>query len=159
MIDFVGSSPIRSTIYILGERPGKNTDPSRPLYPHNTTGAAARLIRLLSLTREDYIRYTTRLNAANSTESTSSVESRLRVESFLLEAGHKPVLVLGREACKALPTKYRKIEFGQIIDNVLCIPHTSGISRFWNDKEKALSIQNITRDFIASYEFNNKTNM
>ena len=136
-------------IYILGERPGNNTDPCRPLYPHTSTGAAARLYRLLSLTKEEYLAVTIRLNAADDNSSTSSAGARSRVEDFLRDSAAEPFIVLGKSALKAMPSKYRKMEFGQIIDNVLLLPHTSGVNRVWNDKEFTARMQDIARKHIT----------
>ena len=145
-------------IYILGERPGKNTDPSRPLYPHSSTGAAARLYRLLSLTQEEYLAGTIRLNAADDfVVSTSSAGARSRVESFLHDSAAEPFIVLGKSALKAMPTKYRKMDFGEIIDNVLLLPHTSGVNRVWNDPVFSARMQQIAREFINEQRGSNSS--
>lgn len=135
-------------IYILGERPGPNTDPSVALYPHTTTGAASRLIRLLNLTTEGYLANTSRLNAVDDKSSTASSVARLRVEEFLRRAGSEPFIVLGKSAIKAMPAKYRKMQFGEIVDNVLLLPHTSGVNRVWNDPAFTATMQRIAREFI-----------
>lgn len=135
-------------IFILGERPGPNTDPSVALYPHTTTGAAARLIRLLDYNTEAYLANTSRLNAVDDRSSTASTVARLRVEEFLQRAGSEPFIVLGKSALKAMPSKYRKMQFGDIIDNVLLLPHTSGVNRVWNDPVFSAKMQQIAREFI-----------
>jgi len=135
-------------IYILGERPGPNTDPSVALYPHTTTGAAARLHRLLGLSQAEYLASTSRLNAVDDKSSTASSVARQRVEEFLLSASQNPFIVLGKSAIKAMPAKYRKMEFGEIKDNVLLLPHTSGVNRVWNDPDFAAKMQQVARDFI-----------
>lgn len=137
-------------IFILGERPGPNTDPCVALYPHTTTGAAARLHRLLGLSQAEYLANTTRLNAVDDKSSTASTVARQRVEEFLCAAGQNPFLVLGKSAIKAMPTKYRKMEFGDILDNVLLIPHTSGINRYWNNAENSIKMQEIAREHIKN---------
>ena len=138
-------------IYILGERPGPNTDPSRALYPHTNTGAASNLMRLLSLSREEYLSTTIRLNAVDDQSSTASSVARQRVEEFLAAADQNPFIVLGKSALKAMPAKYRKMGFGQIEDNVLLLPHTSGVNRVWNDREFSADMQLIARDFIGGW--------
>jgi len=139
-------------IFILGERPGPNTDPDRPLYPHTDTGAAARLMRLLNFNnKEDYLAVTTRLNAVErGSASSASLESRSRVASFLAKAGSKPFIVLGKSAIKAMPAKYRKMSFGEILDNVLLIPHTSGVNRYWNNSETTAKMQKVAREHIKN---------
>ncbi len=135
-------------IYILGERPGPNTDPSVALYPHTNTGAAARLMRLLELSQEEYLASTSRLNAVDDKSSTASTEARLRVEEFLQRAGSEPLIVLGKSALRAMPAKYRKMQFGEIVDNVLLLPHTSGVNRVWNDPAFSAKMQQVAREFI-----------
>lgn len=135
-------------IFILGERPGPNTDPSVALYPHTSTGAAARLARLLKLNTAEYLVNTSRLNAVDDKSSTASAEARLRVEEFLQRAGSEPFLVLGKSAIKAMPVRYRKMAFGDIIDNVLLLPHTSGVNRVWNDPAFTAEMQRIAREFV-----------
>jgi GH25 family lysozyme M1 (1,4-beta-N-acetylmuramidase) len=113
-------------IYILGDRAGPNTDPERPLFIHNSTGAAARLARLLDMTDEEYLSNTIRENANGNTN---------HVSQFLGRANGKPFIVLGKAALKAMPYKYRDMKFGDVKCNVLLLPHTSGVNRVWNDKE------------------------
>jgi hypothetical protein len=74
--------------------------------------------------------------------------ARQRVEEFLLSASQNPFIVLGKSAVKAMPAKYRKMEFGEIKDNVLLLPHTSGVNRVWNDPDFAAKMQQVARDFI-----------
>jgi hypothetical protein len=135
-------------IYILGERPGPNTDKSVALYPHTNTGAAARLFRLLSLTQEVYLANTSRLNAVDDQSSTASTVARQRVEEFHRSAGQNPFIVLGKSALKAMPVRYRKMQFGDIVENVLLLPHTSGVNRVWNDPAFTAKMQRIAREFI-----------
>jgi hypothetical protein len=135
-------------IFILGERPGPNTDPRVALYPHTTTGAAANLMRLLELSQAEYLTSTTRLNAVDDKSSTASTVARQRVEEFLQAAGQNPFIVLGKSALKAMPAKYRKMAFGEITDNVLLLPHTSGVNRVWNDPAFTAQMQRIAREFI-----------
>lgn len=135
-------------IFILGERPGPNTDPSIALYPHTTTGAAARLSRLLGFNNEDYLANTARLNAVDDKSSTASTVARLRVEDFLRRAGSEPFIVLGKSALRAMPSKYRRMQFGEIVDNVLLLPHTSGVNRVWNDPAFSAKMQTTAREFI-----------
>lgn len=138
-------------IFILGERPGPNTDPSVALYPHTSTGAAARLARLLNLNTAEYLANTSRLNAVDDKSSTASTEARLRVEEFLQRAGSEPFIVLGKSALRAMPTKYRKMQFGDISDNVLLLPHTSGVNRVWNDPAFTAKMQRIAEEFIYEH--------
>lgn len=135
-------------IYILGERPGPNTDKRVALYPHTNTGAAARLMRLLELSQAEYLTSTSRLNAVDDKSSTASSVARQRVEEFLNSAGQNPFIVLGKSAIKAMPAKYRKMDFGEIKDNVLLLPHTSGVNRVWNDPAFTAKMQRIAREFI-----------
>lgn len=138
-------------IYILGERPGKNTDHSVPFYPHTTTGAAARLIRLLNMTTEQYLTNTVRQNCVD--DERSIIQGRDRVAEFLEQADGSPFLVMGKSAIKALPTEYRRMKFGNILDNVILIPHTSGVNRFWNDKQDTLAMQKTVLDFLANFNY------
>lgn len=143
-----------SDIVIFGERPGPNTDPERPLYPHTTTGAAANLIRLMGMSQEEYLRDTVRYNVCqNNHESPANTEIRAKVKSIIemhrMKSNRARFVVLGREAARALPLRYRYEPFGHAMGDVMIIPHTSGVNRFYNSEEgKALMAQSL-REFLG----------
>ena len=136
-------------LVIFGERPGPNTDPLRPLYPHTTTGAAARLIEMLGISQEEYLRIV-RMNVVNDqTTPTSSDEVRRNVYLTMAHYRSKgPVrfLVLGRSAAQALPKEYRDMPFGTIYGGIMIIPHPSGRNRYYNSQaNKEFIIQGVRK--------------
>lgn len=141
-------------LVIFGLRPGPNTDPARPLFPHTTTGAAANLIKLLGMTNEEYLMNTTRYNVVDNPDD-GTLSGRRRVhERMLLErvkTGHDTkFLFLGKEALRAAPLQYRFLEYGRPHDNVMVIPHTSGRSRYYNSLINRTFITQAVRQFIES---------
>lgn len=130
---------MRTGLVIFGERPGPNTDPMRPLFPHTNTGAAMRLIRMMGVSVSDYLRYTQRYNAFHDGERelVSLEEARRRLAA--LHFKHVDLnpdtlfLYLGKSALTAAPPEYRDLQFLQSRGNVYLIPHPSGCNRIYND--------------------------
>ena len=127
-------------LVLIGERPGPRTDPERPLYPHTTTGAAARLIDLLGLPREDYFNLTTRINAFNDgCRPLSLEEARRRVTRHMIVAINRYVnprfVFLGAEALRCGPQIYRRMQPADVRDLVMYLPHPSGVNRWYNSSE------------------------
>lgn len=112
---------------IFGEGPGPNTDPFRPLYPHATTGAAAKLAALLDLTHEEYLERTVRYNARHDGERPLALdESRVRVArlmgNLLAWDAEARFVFLGGKALAAAPPHARKLLPCQRVGNILFIP-------------------------------------
>lgn len=130
---------MRTGLVIFGEKPGPNTDPLRPLFPHTTTGAAARLIRMFGVPVSEYLRFTQRYNVYHdgAVEITDLSEARRRVAA--LHFKHVDLnpetnfLYLGKRAIAAAPEEYRDLQFLQNRGNVWLIPHPSGCNRIYND--------------------------
>lgn len=149
-------------ITLLGERPGPNTDPLRPLFPHTTTGAAANLARMMGLSREEYLEITDRYNVCDSTdlrESPASMIARDKVRRLwdrLVNSQEIELLIVcGREAQRALPRPWRidlemlEPEYVPFGLTVLLIPHPSRRNRVFNDKSYLEKTQRILRHEIA----------
>lgn len=141
-------------ITVFGERPGPNTDAARPLYPHTGNGAAARLIDLMGLTRDQYLYGTLRHNVVDTAwESTTSDRARRKV-SYVMNVEREldpeaKFLFVGRQTIQAAPKDYRDMVFGEVRNNVLLIPHTSGKNFFYNDPEATERIRKALRSFIS----------
>lgn len=133
---------------IFGERPGPNTDPERPLYPHTTTGAAARLIRLLDWTTDFYLENTLRYNVVDNLRvSTRSDNARTRVILRMQEERrvnpNARFLFLGKEALSSMKRQGREPlwDNGEIRGDVMYIPHPSGRNLFYNDEQSVRYIK------------------
>lgn len=141
-------------LIVFGERPGPNTDPKRPLFPHTTTGAAAKLIQLLGWTEERYLLETVRYNALHDGFSELPLDTaRERVETLLNSSRHlhndPRFLFCGRAAMRCAPKKYRDQRMGEIHDDVMAIPHPSGVNRYYNDTWQTQYIKDQLRIFTA----------
>ena len=138
-------------LVIFGERPGPNTDPSRPLYPHTTTGAAARLMRLLGMSRTRFLeasRYNVvddRITSTSDLAARSRVALRMRMHRETHESSR--VVFLGRAALNGAPPRYRMLEFGLEMDDVMVIPHPSGVNRYYNSEANTHFIVESLRQF------------
>ena len=142
------------SIVIFGERPGPNTDPDRPLFPHSTTGAAANLAQLLGMSLEEYVRGTVRYNVCDDPwTSTADRTVRLRVRSILemhrKQSRDNHFIVLGRDTARAFPPEYRYAPFGHHIHDTILIPHTSGVNRYYNSQEDKEFIKQSLKDFLG----------
>ena len=110
------------------------------MFPHTTTGAAARLIRMFNVPVSEYLRFTQRYNAYHDGEReiTDLAEARRRMQAIHFH--HVDVnpdvhfLYLGKAAVNAAPKEYRRLEFLQNRGNVWLIPHPSGVNRIYNDE-------------------------
>lgn len=139
-------------IYVLGERPGPNTDPSSPLDPDDSM-SGKRLAALLGMSSDEYRAGTTRMNAVEEGKTpTTRTHVRERVSRYYNRSGMHPFLVMGISANRAMPVKFRNMKIGDVVDNVLLLPHTSGICRIWNDKEYMAALQAFAREFINIQE-------
>ncbi len=139
-------------VVFFGERPGPNTDPLRPLFPHTTTGAAAKLINLLGVSTEHYLEHSCRYNVFNNgTEDVGLDAARRRVEHLMtwhLTQHQDPRFVfVGGEALRAAPQFYRRMLPIQINDAVLYLPHTSGVNRWYNSPENTM----VARSALAGH--------
>lgn len=127
-------------LIVFGDRPGPHTDPKTPLYPHTTTGAAAKLIDLLGVEQEFYLQNTLRYNVHHDGERLLSLaEARKRVDALMVwrltEDPDPKFLFVGGAALRGAPQFYRKMQFLETKDLVLLIPHTSGVNRWYNSAE------------------------
>lgn len=138
-------------IVLFGEKPGPNTDPRRPLYPHTTTGAAARLIQLFGVTSDEYLSGTYRYNVFRDESGPLTLEvARKRVERLYFK--HRdlwketPFVFLGKAAVRTAPQEFRELQFLQSKGDVYLIPHPSGVNRFYNDDEDKNRVASILRE-------------
>jgi hypothetical protein len=158
---------VRTGLVIFGERPGPNTDPLRPLFPHTTTGAAARLIRMMGVTVSEYLRYTQRYNVFHDGEREMPTLEEARRRVAALHYKHVDLnpetsfLYLGKAAIGAAPTEYRDLQFLQTRGNVYLIPHPSGCNRIYNDvtalDRVSLLLRSIWRDSVVRPEMTPET--
>ncbi len=143
-------------LIIFGERPGPNTDPDRPLYPHTTTGAAARLIRLLGVSEEWYLSNlnVVRYNAAGDF-FTGTTDPRVREyvwERMLWHMkydGLPRFLFLGRAAAFSGPRLIRNLKWGEPEQHAMVIPHPSGRNRYYNSQASTRFIEESLRKFAG----------
>lgn len=136
-------------ITIIGDAPGPNTDPTDPLFPHTSTGAAARLIELMGISENKYLRVTRRLNANHDGENAlDPAMAATRMAGALAGANSKLIIVVGRAAAN-LHRDTKDLDFGDVIEyhgrRLVVIPHTSGRNRYWNDKGNKARIGLILR--------------
>lgn len=148
-----GASGVRENqprIYVVGDRPGPNTDPERPMFPHTTTGSAQRLIDLMGVSRDWYLENTVRMNAWHDGEkliAKSEAISRLGEKFFHIQQQcplEFLILCVGQKSREIFPRK-------NIPDNaeVFYLPHTSGVNRFWNDRVATACIRLRLRSVIS----------
>jgi len=124
-------------VLIVGDRPGPNTDPKDPLFIHTTTGAAARLAKMMALDSDAYhaIR---RINARHDGEKLLELdEARTRLRKILMDLeGPWLTILVGAEAARVYGGALiagNPVSSGDL--RALYIPHTSGMNRFWNVAE------------------------
>jgi hypothetical protein len=146
-----------SRLIIFGERPGPNTDPTRPLYPHTTTGAAARLIKLLGVSTEWYLseRNVVRYNAVGDMfTSTADPEPREyvrgRISWHISYDGEPKFLFLGRAAANAGPASLKRLSWGEELNRMMVIPHPSGRNRYYNSQANTHFIEQSLRKFAGT---------
>lgn len=143
-------------VLILGERPGPRTDPKLALFPHTTTGAAAKLISLLGWPQEYYLQHTTRINVFHDGYRMLDLQqARRRVERYMTLVLHRHsaprVIVVGRETLRAMPQIYRSMEACEVRDVVMYLPHTSGVNRWYNSAQHTELARRTLREHVAAY--------
>lgn len=124
---------------VVGEAPGRNTNPRLPLFPHPETSSGARLLGYGNVPYEDYLGKLVRVNLDEWGEATDE-EKRERSRILLEGAADRRlrILLLGREVRDVFGCTQ---EFGRARLNASCerlvevgwIPHPSGLNRRYND--------------------------
>lgn len=147
---------VRPKLVIFGERPGPNTDPERPLFPHTTTGAAARLIRLLGLTQEEYLATVTRYNVVGDFHSRTNTNFARAYVADKMQwhrsyDGIVRFVFCGKAAAQAGPPEVRKLGFGETWHDCMVIPHPSGRNRFYNSEASTRLIEQSLRQFARIF--------
>jgi hypothetical protein len=142
-------------LVIIGERPGPNTDPLVPLFPHTTTGAAARLIQMLGIPVATYLRKVIRYNVVdNHDDGILSGRKRLleRMDFHRRRSSNVRFVFLGRETIRGAGPPYSKIPFGTVHGDVMLIPHPSGRNRYYNSLANRTFITQALREFAGILE-------
>jgi hypothetical protein len=140
-------------LVIFGERPGPNTDPKRPLFEHTTTGAAARLRALLNMSPKEF-NETSRYNVVNDqTTSTADPAVRNRVMEIMTRhmqiQGLPKFLFLGRSAQNAGPPLVRGLDYLEIKEDAMVIPHPSGRNRWYNSQANVAECVEALNKFLG----------
>lgn len=146
-------------IVIFGEAPGPNTDPRRPLYPHESTGAAAKLASLMGVENEWLVANTDRYNTFHDGEKTLGLtQARSRVVEIipLVEDSHEHArfVILGAKALSCMPAELRKMDPLETWGAFLFVPHTSGANLWYNSAQNrmnaAIALQTHLRGLTAA---------
>jgi hypothetical protein len=141
-------------VIIFGERPGPTTDPLRALFPHTSTGAAAKLIALLGVSQADYLANSSRYNTFHDGEGLLALNpARQRVQAIFTQALVQHTfpcfIFVGAEALRCAPQFYRSMQFLEARDLVFYLPHTSGVNRWYNSAENTTQARHKLRQHVA----------
>lgn len=123
---------------LVGEAPGRNTNPKAPLFPYPTTSAGGKLLTLSGLPAETYLRSFRRVNLFDTVPDKWSAPASRRAWALLgfSEDTTHAIVMLGRRVSLAAGCKDQDLEACRSVgwDNyVWAIPHPSGLSRAYND--------------------------
>lgn len=127
---------------IVGEAPGANGDPSRPLAAKPGTGAGARLCRIAGMSHDVLSRCFTLRNLLDAfpgrTRGKGAAfpmkEARAAADAFEVE--EDLLVLLGRRVGAAFGVSAGYFKF---VDRggrrLVVVPHPSGVNRWYNDEE------------------------
>jgi len=141
-------------LILIGQAPGRNGDPSRPLEGRN----GRRLAKLAGIAEDEYLEITDRMNLLDRWPGKKGkgdewpvAEAEASANEMLPNLSGRRVLLVGRNVAKAfgfgdLPwLEWRKLEGME----VAVIPHPSGIVLWWNDKENRQAAKKFLREVFT----------
>lgn len=124
--------------WIVGEQPGKSTDPHAPLFPHPNGCAGDRLYKMSGMEVGDYLGKLHRINLIESLVPWSVHVARTSAIEWLAEwkaMGGQRVILCGtlvREAF-GVPSWWTLVDHDGV--RAVAIPHPSGLTRAYNDEK------------------------
>ena len=139
---------------MIGQAPGPKTSPNYPLFPFPPTSAGGKLHKLTGLSLEDYFKKYERTNLLRDFPGATPgggdrwplQEARAAARALVPSLKGRRVLFIGRNVSRAFMYgggfEYFHLYYQEEDDFTFAIvPHTSGVSRFYNDPVNVASAQ------------------
>lgn len=156
---------------IIGQAPGRDTDPDFPMYPLPKNRAGHRLQVLLGMSRAEYLMAFDRVNLLNHFPGANPdgdkfpmTPAKLAAQSMRPLLAGRIVLMVGRGVASAFGLE--KQAFLEWVDirctrrcmvskaphtaRVVLIPHPSGRARWYNENDNRSSAHEFLREFVAT---------
>lgn len=131
---------------LIGQAPGPNTRPDKPLYPYPKTSAGARLQQMTGLERRDYLRTFDRMNLLQffpgkimNGDAWPISKAKIAAQAVQQLLDGRDVIFVGRNVSRAFGHDAKTLPFFQWEYNptwhyqFACVPHPSGRNHWYND--------------------------
>lgn len=122
---------------LIGECPGANTSPKLPMFPWPASSSGGRLLKMSNVPVNEYLGRLERRNLIHTHHPVWPVHDARRIAREIVQeiAGRGlRVVLLGKKVGEAFgaPQFWAMAQLGDT--HFTCIPHPSGLSRVYNDK-------------------------
>jgi len=139
---------------LVGEAPGPNTDPYRPLNCDESTSAGGRLRDIMRIDRDQYNMMFDKINLMPLKPDRWSIpESREKADKLMRFLYNRDVFLLGKRVAHAFGMMERQffdgLHCGQTV--LYVVPHPSGLNRWYNDAENVEISRQFWHDTIEGY--------
>lgn len=131
---------------LIGQAPGPNTDPARPLYPFPASSAGGRLCKFMGISVDEYLEIFDRVNLLQEFPGKEGKEdkfpprlAKVAAAAILPLLEGRAVVFLGRNVANSFG--YSALGFHSwdyhpgLRMQLACVPHSSGRSHWYNSPE------------------------
>ena len=148
---------------LVGQAPGPNTDPLRPLYPASRSSTGGRLAQFMGLSPEEYLERFDRVNLLSEFPGKSGVEDKFPLYQARVAAGairplvrDRVVVLIGRGVARAWGGEVATAEFLSWVTcphfgtRLACVPHASGRNHWYNKSENREAVLLFWQTLLAA---------
>lgn len=154
-------------ILLIGQAPGPNTNPRKPLYPLPESSSGGRLAKFMGLTAEQYLVLFDRCNVLQEFPGKYDRDDRFPIRQALIAARamlpflkDRQVVFVGRNVANVFG--YQELPFHKwTVDTefdflLSCVPHPSGRNRWYNLEENVDASQKFWRETLGTLALPNR---
>ena len=136
---------------IIGMNPGPRTDPTEPLYPDSRCKSGLRLCNFMKLDPSEYLELFERRNLIpERTPKWPHLRARKLASAMQPELTGRWILLVGSRVSDAFGFSSNPLNrFVYSKSYVMgCIPHTSGLNRYYNYSQNILATESCLEQFV-----------
>lgn len=128
---------------LVGELNPYGTDPSYALFPLPEYASGGRLAKIFGLRRTEYLQKFDRVNLCTGTWSMPEAK---KAAAMLLVNEKRPLVLLGKKVATAFG--YPHAGSFNKLDNLVFLPHPSGLNRLWNEPGAIPRVRELMAPFL-----------
>ena len=144
---------------LIGQAPGPNTDPARPLYPFPASSAGGRLCKFMGISVEEYLDIFDRVNLLQEFPGKEGKEdkfpprlAKVAAAAILPLLSGRTVVFIGRNVANSFG--FSSLGFHSWDHHpdhgmkMACVPHSSGRSHWYNNPDNVRQSVSFWREHI-----------